>query len=1035
MRRRVALPFVLTLLAASAVRTWGDGPAPVAPPPAAPAARPEAVEGHADAWRDEKIVAARFEEALAAVEKECRAKFGTRPTVRISTNAEVRSVIAGELGRFKVFAGHADVIEDSLDSLGDGAVASYESGRHLVHVIPEGAEMLAAALEAPDLLSEAVLRVVLVHECANALDFERFGWNAKREGFERIESHLAFGAISKGHAQFVAARIAASWGLTRTFERCAWSITALPRGLPPALAGIWAKRASRHRFAYEQGAVLFENVFLERGDQGVVGVLANPPSTVRAIEHPEELLHPDATRRPPDLDVIVDVVQSIAPQPPWAHVTRTVSEAELRSHLIGASPADGSDVLDGLLEARARNADQIRGTLASVALRFRTPEQAIAFTKTFRNSIELRDRRWKSDVVRLVPFECVDGVGTKVPLPGFVAHRDFEMGASVARGLTAAAAVGTIAYQVEIADLDGVDHALVTPIFEAVAAYVVDPAHPKPTLPPELLRRASVTIDAPEVGGPVFKARVAGTDGRLVPRADVFARVEYRRGRWADVWGAVVAGKLEMRVPSIENLHLIVFRARDELDRPGIWGPMFFARVEASGEPFEVRLPKAVAIGGRVETASSRGVAGVRVRAYIVVRASIGAIGPRPAIADAVQGEATTDADGMFTLGGLGDLDYWLAIDAPEGFVGPAPVVARGGTTAAPIRIGAPRTSIVTVLDDDGNPVVGADVHASSISVSTEGETSYARLAPDVSTDMNGRARIADLAPETAYALSITPRRTGRALASSWTPVWDGSNIQIELDRLYVVRGVVVNSLGRTIPYATVVARDPSGQEARVMAGREGDFEFRGIRIGFVDLVAGPAAPEGAPLTTPADPAWVRVKPEYAPVRLVLKQRPAVLTISDLPAGRPVHVASVEPPIQRYVVESGAGGIIPLTDLPGEHVSIYVAATATDRRCLYAKDVTLSTDPTTLSLVTGVATRGSFADARKLQLVRVVVAAPWGPEEVRLTPDGSFETPPLPPGDYALSGTARERAKIVTGSMNFHTGETVRLKLGVGASK
>ena len=1032
MSRRFASLLVLTLLAVSVVRTWGDGPAPVAPPPAAPAARPEAVADHADAWRAEKTVSARFEEAVSAVEKECRAKFGTRPTVRISTNAEVKSVIAGELGRFKVFAGHAEVIEDAIDELGESTVAKYEPGRHLVHVIPEGAEMLAAGLEDSVLSSEAALRIVMVHECTHALDFERFGWTAKREGFDGLESHRALGAISEGHAQFVAARIAASWGLVRTFERCAFATTALPHALPPELTKIATKLISGRRFAYEQGAAFLGDVFLERGERGLVAVLASPPPMVRGIEHPEEFLHPDVASRPRDLESIVDVVRPLTPEPPWVRVTTSPSESYLRSQLIGSSPAGGGDPLGGFLDARRRFASRFRATLMSLALRFRTPEQAVAFTMAFRRRMEFLDRTWNSDDGRLVASKYEDGVGAKGQFPGFFVRRDVEIGTSVAWRSTAAMAVGTIAFQVDTSNLEGVDRAWLAPIFDSVAAYVVDPANPKPLLSPEFVQKASLTIVAPELEGPVFKARVAGADGRLVPRADVVASVENRPGRWSTTLGVVAAGKLEIRVPSTKGLHLLVFRAREESDRPGDWGPVFLDHAEASGEPFEVRLPKAVAIGGRVETVSNRRVAGVHVRAYL---ATAGAVGGRPAIGDALQGEATTDADGTFTLGGLGDFDYSIAIDVPEGFVAPTRVFAHGGTTAPPICIGAPRTSIVTVLDDEGNPVVGADVHAASIFVSDREESLFTRLGPDVPTDMNGRVRVEGLAPETAYGLSVTPRRGGRALASYWAGTWNGNNIEVVLERTYVVSGVVVNLLGRRIPYATVVARDPSGQETRVMAGREGDFEFRDIRIGVVDLVAGPAAPEGAPLTTPADPAWLRAKPEYAPVRLVLKQRPAVLTILDLPAGRTVHIASVEPPIQRYVVESGAGGVIPLTDLPGEHVSIYVASTTTDRRCLYAKDVMLSTDPTSLALVDGVATHGSILDARKLELVHVVVIAPWGPLEIRAAEDGTFEIPPLPSGDYALNATARARAKPVTGSVSFHTGKTVKLKLGVEASK
>ena len=491
MSRRLAFPLVLTLLAflvslVEPVRADDPAPAaPVAPPPAAPASKPGNPAIHATAWRDETIVAARFEEALAAVEKACGAKFETKPTFRLSTKAEVKKVLLAELEPFKEAMGLGASLESACEMLSGAVAAKYDVDHAIVHVVPGNVETLAKALAMPELATEESLRVVLAHECTHALDFPRFHWKAKRAVLTTAEQHGAFGAVIEGHAQFVAKRIAATIGLTTAFDRFTKSITALPPDLPNFEATIAKAIASQAEFAYDQGATFLEAVFAGGGDAGLLAALEEPPQTSRAIEHPDTYIHPDAGPKPFALAPLFDLLRGLTPEPAWTHVSQGVIEGAIRGQLTALPDDVRKTALDGFRDATILRATRTAdGANAFVlTMRFETPEQALAFAKADRMVTELKDAGLKTGSVRVVSAKYEDGAGTGGKVAGCVVEKQVEAGPLKIRAFTALFAAGPIAFELAIVNVDGFDRAGLDPIVDALAAFTADPAHPMPTLP------------------------------------------------------------------------------------------------------------------------------------------------------------------------------------------------------------------------------------------------------------------------------------------------------------------------------------------------------------------------------------------------------------------------------------------------------------------------------------------------------------------------------------------------------------------------
>lgn len=179
------------------------------------------------------------------------------------------------------------------------------------------------------------------------------------------------------------------------------------------------------------------------------------------------------------------------------------------------------------------------------------------------------------------------------------------------------------------------------------------------------------------------------------------------------------------------------------------------ARFQVGGGavPFvEIRLAAAGSISGQVVDASGRGVAGVGVLATAqhVPTTSTGKM-PRFLVAmtamnDHVLGmqvEATTDADGRFSLGGLGSVPYTLLARAPGLREDPrALAVVEPGTTDAVVRVVHDPVVRGVVRDEAGAPLQAFSVESRKLT-SADGTFSVTRpLAGEASILVEADGRV-----------------------------------------------------------------------------------------------------------------------------------------------------------------------------------------------------------------------------------------------------------------------------------------------------
>lgn len=457
----------------------GDDAPPEAPAPPAPRAKDSP-----PVWRDEAVLAARLTEALDAVEQACGAKYERRPRVRISTREDVGPVLLAELAVMGDALGTERERERLVDVLGQGLVAKYDLAAHVVHVIPSNVESIGRLFDDPGLVTEGVLRTVLVHECTHALDFPRFGWQPKRALRTTQDEQRAFGAIVEGHAQHVARQVAASWGLSAEFERFTKTITAIPAGLDEFQRIVVRAIAAEAEFAYGAGERFIAAVEAKRGRAGLEAVLADPPRSTRPIEHPEEFFAPAVGATLP-LDPAFAGIEAVARGPGWSTTTAGVLEGTLTALVATLPEADRVHALDGFREGRMRNATRRAGesALVGVAIRFETPEQARHWLGVERQVAEGKDARMKTGTVRITEKAYEQGAGVGGALEGFVATKTVAVGAQSVRVVSVIFAAGEVAFELVASNVEALGRAQLDAMASAMAAYVLDPKHPVPALP------------------------------------------------------------------------------------------------------------------------------------------------------------------------------------------------------------------------------------------------------------------------------------------------------------------------------------------------------------------------------------------------------------------------------------------------------------------------------------------------------------------------------------------------------------------------
>jgi hypothetical protein len=404
-------PLLGALLIALPPATWARAEEPAATP----------------AWDTPGTLQQALDAAIAAVEDVAEARFQARPTVRRSLPKEVLEVLREEL--------HGSWEEANLgatmEMLSHGLLAKYAPEAHVVHVLPTNTTHLAKLLQEPGLTGEDVLRVVMAHEVAHALDFQRFPEldRRRREVAADTEAAIAAGAVSEGHAQWVAQRVAARWGLDDAFKRFTRTITAIPPGLEPVQEHVARAAAAEMGFAYVQGQAFCEAVFAARGRAGLEQALADPPRTREAIERPAHWLDPSKAPKTTDLAPYLALLEPLAVGEGWQTQELPLTRNALEAQLMVLPEAERKGGLDGYVQgsARASQREEPQGYASGALLVFEDSARAKQWIDLSRRLSKAKDETFTTGAIRLVEVHYDDlpgvppdmGLGTRkrVELP------------------------------------------------------------------------------------------------------------------------------------------------------------------------------------------------------------------------------------------------------------------------------------------------------------------------------------------------------------------------------------------------------------------------------------------------------------------------------------------------------------------------------------------------------------------------------------------------------------------------------------------
>jgi hypothetical protein len=266
----------------------------------------------------------------------------------------------------------------------------------------------------------------------------------------------------------------------------------------------------------------------------------------------------------------------------------------------------------------------------------------------------------------------------------------------------------------------------------------------------------------------------------------------------------------------------------------------------------DIVLDAGLAIRGRVHDREGNGIAGAEVSAA------------RHGSGTPSEGEAVSEADGGFVVGGLeaGSHDVWAR--APGYALGEATAASGGDPVDVVLEPGGEIAG--RVVDADGSPVEDAQLSAEDESR----PPGPGRFASGRSDEGDGRFLLRDVAAG-KYALQVRAGSRGEAaLADVRVAAGRATNVgTIALARGGRLQGTVVDSEGSGIAGATVVAQRDAhrrGNPFQTQTDSTGAFELRGLPAGSLYVSAAHPAYAAAPAVT----ATVEPDREPVPVRIVL---------------------------------------------------------------------------------------------------------------------------------------------------------------------
>ncbi len=295
----------------------------------------------------------------------------------------------------------------------------------------------------------------------------------------------------------------------------------------------------------------------------------------------------------------------------------------------------------------------------------------------------------------------------------------------------------------------------------------------------------------------VWRIRVLGPDGKPVRDARGVTVHEYAGGMSSSNIDTA-GGEFEFTVyERAERVRLLVTGARTSTGEPAASG--YFGPWDPEGGEDTVTLSAAESIEGRVVDQNGKGIQGVSVTAY--------GIAPdewTKSLGSAAHGSMRTRPDGSFRIDGLGTGTYRIQAEPPAGHLGVEAIETKSGRRDIRIELRRGIDVVVTVLDPDGRPAVGANVHVRSNDEATSPSS-------DATADARGEALLRNLRKDGVYKLYVEFEESDEVQYSHETETWSPQAETVRFVRTYRIDGVVEDATGRSIPGISVAALDDAG--------------------------------------------------------------------------------------------------------------------------------------------------------------------------------------------------------------------------------
>jgi len=503
---------------------------------------------------------------------------------------------------------------------------------------------------------------------------------------------------------------------------------------------------------------------------------------------------------------------------------------------------------------------------------------------------------------------------------------------------------------------------------------------------------------APHEDDPGLRVRVLDQDGKPVPQASVLLYEQGPSLNRAPVRGSVTEGLYQSEIAEgTTRLWLEFHSARDEAGRTLGLGPFSVGPIAPSEVPGEVRLAPGLRLTGRVVDAKGKGVAGVRVSAHPMreelQRRMYGYAGPAHA-------EATTDKDGRYEFGGLGETRYQIEVQRAEGFAPADPLQgARPGHPAPDLAIRRAVRVTLRVVDSQDKPVRGARI-VLWWNTKQGFQRGHRSARQALLTDASGEISFGDLHPERTYRMQVEPPDGRPGLREITFERWTPRDQTLQFEPALEITGTVRDHKGRPLEGIRVGRLTGPRSWYVVVTDEKGRYRFPDLRSGEYEISLQDSSVGLAhriPRRTVA--AGVNSVDFEIDARRMLRLRLIPTEVSSQPISIGITTQATAGSTS-IPVSVGRHGISYVLDLdPGEEYTLF-SGPSPEGRCFYKTGVRPGGDVLAVKRTKGEVVQGKLELPEGVRFASLVGRATMGTfiAKVRVSTDGDWILAGVPSG-------------------------------------